>query len=366
MRLLLVDDDAGLRALLRTTFEAVDVEVDEAADAATAQRRIAEARPDAIVLDVSMPGMSGVELCARLKGSRVTRDIPIVLLTGSDVANELIANEVGANAFMLKPFSPLELLSVVERLAGGLHATPFRASRKKQPREQLLLYARDLRHLLELERGQRRLLQNAYRETVTALASALESKDTGTGAHSQRVHRYAAELARVVAPEVAADESVEYGFMLHDVGKIGIPDSILQKPGPLSGPERRLMETHTVLGEQLLRGVTFLRGAGLAVVRSHHERWDGDGYPDGLEGTEIPVAARIFAVADALDAMTSDRPYRRALRWADAGREILAQSGGQFDPAVVDAFTSRERTLRGLRRKLSAGQPSPASLLPSR
>src|ERR671936_1046555 len=202
MRLLLVDDDEGLRALLRTTFEAVDVEVYEAVDAASAQRRIAEARPDAIVLDVSMPGMSGIELCARLKGARATRDIPVVLLTGSDVANEVIANEVGADAFILKPFSPLELLSVVERLAGGLHATPFRASGKSEPQEQLLLYARDLRHLLELERGQRLLLQNAYRETVSALASALETKDTGTRAHSQRVQRYAAELAREIAPDL--------------------------------------------------------------------------------------------------------------------------------------------------------------------
>jgi response regulator RpfG family c-di-GMP phosphodiesterase len=364
MRLLLVDDDEGLRALLRTTFEAVDFDVDEAVDAASAQRRIAAARPDAIVLDVAMPGMSGVELCARLKGTRATRDIPIVLLTGSEGANELVASEVGADAFMLKPFSPLELLAVVERLAGGLHATPFRASRKQEPEEQLLLYARDLRHLLELERGQRRLLQSAYRETVTALASALESKDIGTGEHSQRVHTYAGELARVVSPEVAEDESVEYGFMLHDVGKIGIPDHILQKPGPLSEPERRLMQTHTVLGEQLLRGVSFLQGEGLSVVRSHHERWDGDGYPDGRTGAEIPVAARVFAVADALDAMTSDRPYRPALGWADASREILAQSGRQFDPTVVDAFRSRERTLRSLRRKLASGRPRrPAPLL---
>ena len=365
MRLLLVDDDEGLRALLRTTFEAVDVEVDEAVDAASAQRRIAEARPDAIVMDVSMPGMSGVELCARLKGKRATRDIPIVLLTGSDVANELIANEVGANAFILKPFSPLELLSVVERLAGGLHATPFRASGKSEPQEQLLLYARDLRHLLEVERGQRRLLQSAYRETVTALASALESKDTGTGEHSQRVHRYAAELARVVAPEVAEDESVEYGFMLHDLGKIAIPDSILQKPGPLAEAERRLMETHTIVGEHLLRGVTFLKGDGLSVVRSHHERWDGDGYPDRLPGEDIPMAARVFAVADALDAMTSDRPYRPAMAWEAAGREIVAQAGTQFDPSVVAAFKSRERTLRSLRRRLSA-RPTrgPAPLLP--
>ena len=353
MRLLLVDDDPGLRALLRTTFEAVDVAVDEAADAAAAQQRIAVARPDAIVLDVSMPGLDGAALCARLKGARATRDIPVVLLTGSDQADEATAKEVGADALLLKPFSPLELLAVVERLAAGRYAMPFRTSRKQPSGEQLLLYARDLRNLLELERGQRRLLENAYHETVTALASALESKDTGTGRHSQRVHRYALELARFAAPEVVEDESVVYGFMLHDVGKIGIPDKVLLKPGPLTDPERRLMQTHTILGEQLLRGVSFLQAGGLEVVRSHHERWDGSGYPDALEATEIPVSARIFAVADALDAMTSDRPYRRALSWAAAGRELVAQAGKQFDPLVVDAFCSRERALRRIRRELA-------------
>jgi cyclic di-GMP phosphodiesterase len=330
----------------------VDVEVDEAADAQAAERRIGAMRPDAIVLDVSMPGLDGVSLCARLKSARATREIPVVLLTGSDSASEATAQEVGADALLLKPFSPLELLAVVERVAAGLHGLPFRAEGKKRPDEQLLLYARDLRHLLELERGQRRLLQAAYHETVTALAGALESKDHGTGQHSQRVHRYAVELARSIAPDTAEDEGVAYGFMLHDVGKIGIPDRILQKPGPLTPAERRLMETHTVLGEQLLRGVSFLRGTGLEVVRSHHERWDGTGYPDRRAGTDIPVAARVFAVADALDAMTSDRPYRRAMSWAAAGRELVEQSGKQFDPAVVDAFGSRERALRRIRREV--------------
>jgi len=338
LHLLLVDDDDGLRALLRTTFEAVDVEVEEASSALQARERIDIARPDAIVLDVSMPGLDGAAFCAQLKSSRATRDIPVVLLTGSDMANEATATEVGADAFMLKPFSPLELLAIVERVAGGLHATPFRATRKRNADEQLLLYARDLRHLLEVERGQRRLLQDAYHETVTALASALESKDTGTGEHSQRVHRYAVELAHELAPELNEDESVEYGFVLHDVGKIGIPDHILQKPGPLTSAERRLMQTHTVLGEQLLKGVTFLHDRGLEIVRSHHERWDGRGYPDRLGGNEIPVTARIFAVADALDAMTSDRPYRQAMPWAAAAREIEGQSGGQFDPALVQIF----------------------------
>jgi len=350
---LLVDDDEGVRALLRTTFEAVDVEVDEAEDADSAQLLIAAARPDAIVMDVSMPGLDGVGYCAKLKSSPETRDIPVVLLTGSDIANETIANEVGADAFMLKPFSPLELLAVVERLAGGLHGTPYRAQGKRLPDEQLLLYARDLRHLLEVERGQRRLLESAYRETVTALAGALESKDLGTGEHSHRVRRYAAELAGRVAPELVEDDSVAYGFVLHDIGKIGIPDEILQKPGPLTSPERRLMQTHTVLGEQMLRGVTLLQGGGLEVVRSHHERWDGQGYPDGRGGTEIPLAARVFAVADALDAMTSDRPYRSAMSWADAEREIFAEAGRQFDPDVVEAFAGSGRLLRSIRRELS-------------
>ena len=345
----MVDDDEALRALLRTTFEAVDVEVDEAADAGAARARIAAEPPDAIVLDVSMPGENGAALCAHLKASRSTRQIPVVLLTGSDLATDVTAVEVGADAFMLKPFSPLELLAVVERLAGGLNGSPFRAGGKRHEDEQLLLYARDLRHLLELERGQRRLLESAYRETVTALASALESKDTGTGEHSQRVCRYALELAQEVAPPAAEDESAGYGFLLHDIGKIGIPDQILQKPGPLTDPERRLMQTHTVLGEQMLQGVTLLQGGGLEVVRSHHERWDGNGYPDGCGGTDIPVAARIFAVADALDAMTSDRPYRPALPWKQAGKEILAEAGRQFDPAVVRAFADREGSLRKIR-----------------
>jgi response regulator RpfG family c-di-GMP phosphodiesterase len=352
---LLVDDDKGLRALLRTTFEAVDVEVDEASDVSSARERIATARPDAIVLDVRMPGMDGTEFCAELKGTPATRDVSVVLLTGSDLTDEARAQEVGADALVLKPFSPLELLAVVERVSAGLHATPFRASRTKRPDEQLLLYARDLRHLLEIERGQRRLLQAAYHETVTALAGALESKDSGTGEHSQRVHRYALELADAVAPEIVDDESIVYGFVLHDIGKIGIPDRILQKPGPLTGPERRLMETHTVLGEQLLRGVSLMQGRGLEVVRSHHERWDGLGYPDGRVGDEIPVAARIFAVADALDAMTSDRPYRKASSWAAAGRELFAQAGKQFDRAVVEAFRSRDRALRRIRRELAEG-----------
>jgi response regulator RpfG family c-di-GMP phosphodiesterase len=353
LRLLLVDDDYGLRTLLRTTFEVFDIEVDEADSAEVALERIAARRPDVVVLDVHMPGMSGLELCRKLKSDKDTAEIGVVLLTGSEGGTPENAHEVGADAFLRKPFSPLELLSVTERLAGGLYGIPFRANKKRAPQEQLLLYARDLRHLLEIERGQRSLVQRAYMETVSALASALESKDTGTREHSQRVQRYATELAGVVEPSLIDDPSTVYGFLLHDVGKIGIPDNILQKPKPLSDAERRLMETHTVLGEQVLGGVAFLHGEGLRVVRSHHERWDGGGYPDSLEGTDIPLSARVFAVADALDAMTSNRPYRRARPWKLAGEEILGASGRQFDPRVVSAFIEREPELQAIQREFA-------------
>jgi response regulator RpfG family c-di-GMP phosphodiesterase len=357
LRILLVDDDPALRTLLRTTFEVADVDVVEAEDAAAARRKIRALRPDVIVLDVNMPGTTGLELCEELKQSPKTKDIPIVLLTGSSGGTSAAAKRAGADAFVRKPFSPLELLAVAERLAGGLYGVPFRATRKRGsgPQEELLLYARDLRHLLELERGQRELLQSAYLQTVSALASALESKDTGTRAHSQRVQNYATALAGAIGDEtVTRDKSTPYGFLLHDVGKIGIPDGILRKPGPLSPAERRRMQTHTVLGEAMLSGVAFLKGAGLKVVRSHHERWDGRGYPDGLGGEEIPLGARIFAVADALDAMTSHRPYRRALSWQAARTEILSQSKRQFDPSVVEAFVQVEGDLRGIRRSLAA------------
>ncbi|HEY6053593.1 MAG TPA: HD domain-containing phosphohydrolase [Gaiellaceae bacterium] len=349
MRLLLVDDDAGLRALLRTTFELVDVEVEESEDAAAAQAAVARRRPDVIVLDIAMPGMDGIELCRRLKSDRETAGIPVVLLSGT----EPDGREVEADAFLTKPFSPLQLLAVAERLAGGTTPVPLGGAEDDTVDAQLLLYARDLRRLLEIEREQRSLLQAAYRETVLALATALDSKDAGTRAHSQRVQRYALELARAADGELAEDPSLEYGFLLHDVGKIGIPDRILQKPGPLTLDERQLMETHTVIGEQMLGGVAFLRGEGISVVRHHHERWDGAGYPDRLEGTDTPLGARIFAVADALDAMTSDRPYRRALPWDEAAREIAAQSGRQFDPAVVTAFVEREPRFRAIHAALA-------------
>ena len=335
-RVLVVDDDQHLRELLRMTLGFLEADVDECATAADATARIASWRPDVVVLDVGLPDGDGLVVCRQLKDDPATADAAVIVLTGADAGVQ--AQTAGADAFLRKPFSPLELLSAVERLAHGRGEAPVRAAEGGGRDDQLLLYAEDLRRLLEVELSQRELLQRAYRETVTALAVALESKDIGTGAHSQRVQRYAVELAWTMSPALLDDPGVEYGFLLHDVGKIGIPDSVLRKPGPLLPAEWRLIRNHTILGEQMLGGVALLEGEGLRVVRSHHERWDGRGYPDSLAGTDIPLGARIFAVADALDAMTTDRPYRAALGWDAAAAEIARESSYQFDPDVAAAF----------------------------
>jgi response regulator RpfG family c-di-GMP phosphodiesterase len=361
MRILVVDDDASFRELLRTSLELAHVTVEEAENATAAARCIAALHPDVIVLDVGMPGVDGITFCRGLKSDPRTRDIPVVLLTG-DADAELEGWRAGASAFLRKPFSPLALMTTVERLGSRSSEDPPQPPAQSQAKnEQLLLYAHDFRHLLELERAQRQLLQDAYRETVVALAHALESKDGGTGAHSERVRRYATALAQAVDPYLLEEPSLEYGFILHDVGKMAIPDAVLGKREPLTEPEKRLLRTHPVLGEQMVGKAALLRGHGVEVVRSHHERWDGTGYPDGLRREEIPLAARIFSVADALDAITSDRPYRTARAFSEGVQTIVGQSGKQFDPSVVATFVDREEELRRIYEEFNL-ERLPASL----
>jgi response regulator RpfG family c-di-GMP phosphodiesterase len=347
MHILVVDDDPALRMLLRTTFEQVETSVDEAGDAAEAAAAIAKRTPDVIVLDVGLPGMDGITFARTLREAPETAAIGIVMLTGADVEEEAGA-QAGVAAVVRKPFSPLELLAAVERASGATPAPLISEAVETDRADQLLLYAEDVRRLLEVERRQRKTLERSYRETLGALANALESRDFGTGAHSIRVQRYAWELTAMVAPELLSDPSVEFGYLLHDIGKIGIPDRVLSKPGPLTPDERFLMETHTTLGAQIVAGVGLLDGNGIEIVRHHHERWDGQGYPDGIAGDDIPLSARVFAVADALDAMTSDRPYRPSGDWAAACAEIEAGAGTQFDPAIVAAFRKYEPALHAL------------------
>ncbi|HEX8102701.1 MAG TPA: HD-GYP domain-containing protein [Solirubrobacteraceae bacterium] len=202
---------------------------------------------------------------------------------------------------------------------------------------QLERYATDLRETFKQERAAAAELRRSYVATVRALANAVEARDAYTGKHAERVAAYGVEIAAAVGLRLTDNPEIEFGFLLHDVGKVAVPDAILFKAEPLTEDEFRLIARHPVIGSQILRDVDFLGEAKL-VVRHHHERWDGKGYPDGLAGEDIPLAARVFAVADALDALTTDRPYRPASSWGAARAEIRAGAGTQFDPRVVDAY----------------------------
>jgi len=349
-RILVVDDDPGLRLLLRTTLAADEFVVHEAGTAEEAADLARFWSPSIVILDIGLPGMDGLTFCRKLKQDAAYGAPLVVLLTGAETTAEEVGL-AGPDAMLRKPFSPLELIAVLDRLSEPRTEPVFRPAAAEG--EQLLTYARDLNRLLEIERAQRRLLQLAYRQTATALADALEAKDPVTGLHALRVQRYALELTEAVEPSLLDDPSLEYGFLLHDVGKIGIPDAILLKEGPLSDAERGLMQRHTQVGAQLLSDVVLLQGEGLRVVRSHHERWDGTGYPDGLIRSQIPLGARIFSLVDALDAMTSERPYRRPLPWEGAVDEILRQDGAQFDPRVAKAFAAREGRMHLIAEELA-------------
>lgn len=209
---------------------------------------------------------------------------------------------------------------------------------------QLAVFAREIRSLYHAERARTRELQQAheglremYVATMTSLAQVVEAKDPTTRGHLDRTHRYGLALAERVDHELAARPEVGYGFFLHDIGKVGVPEAVLCKPGPLDDDEWTLMREHPAIGARIVTPMPFLAGA-VEIVRTHHERWDGSGYPAGLRGEEIPLAARIFSIADSFDAMTSDRPYRPAMPVERALEEIHDGAGTQFDPDVARAF----------------------------
>jgi HD-GYP domain-containing protein (c-di-GMP phosphodiesterase class II) len=218
----------------------------------------------------------------------------------------------------------------------SLRARLARLEREAAARQrQLEHYAADLREIFKQERSRAQELRRSYKATVLALANAVEARDAYTGRHAQRVAAYGLRIAHAAGVDV--EPEVEFGFLLHDVGKVAVPDAILFKPGPLSQEERALMVRHPQIGSEILRHIDFLDEAKVVVLH-HHERWDGEGYPHGLKGEAIPMQARVFAVADTLDALTTDRPYRAAVGWAEARAVIRAGSGSQFDPAIVAAY----------------------------
>jgi putative nucleotidyltransferase with HDIG domain len=232
------------------------------------------------------------------------------------------------------PTDTADLLAENERLREELARRDRESAAQAR---QLERYAADLRETFLQERERSAQLTSSYMATVRALSNAVEARDSYTGKHAERVAAYAIEIARTLGVARPDAAEIEFGFLLHDIGKVAMPDAILFKPGALTDEERALMARHPVVGAEIMDGIEFLQEAA-KVVRSHHERWDGSGYPDGLAADDIPLTARVFAVADVLDALTTDRPYRPRMQLAQARALIVESSGSHFDPAVVEAF----------------------------
>jgi putative nucleotidyltransferase with HDIG domain len=237
---------------------------------------------------------------------------------------------------MSQASSDAELVQEIERLRAALATREHEAAEKER---QLERYAADLRETFKRERARAQELRRSYTATVRALSNAVEFRDAYTGKHAERVAAYGLEIARHVNVEMAERSDIEFGFLLHDIGKVAIPDAILHKPDALTESERRLMAQHPLIGAEIVREIEFLTSAA-EIVRHHHERWDGTGYPDGLAGEDIPLPARVFAVADVFDALTTERPYRHASSLSTAREMITAASGTQFDPGIVDVFNT--------------------------
>jgi ribonuclease P protein subunit RPR2 len=228
-----------------------------------------------------------------------------------------------------------ELGDEVVRLRAEL-AAQERALRERE--DEFGRYISRLRESLRQQKRTAEIVSRSYVAAVRALTNAVEARDAYTGKHAERVAAYGLEMALLIDPQLAQDPETEFGFLLHDVGKVAVPDSILHKPSALNRREMGVMRQHPVTGFEIVSHIDFLEGNAQRIVRFHHERWDGDGYPDGIKGQDIPLAARIFAVADTLDAITSDRPYRRGSSIIEARDEISRGSGTQFDPQAVSAL----------------------------
>lgn len=323
-RVLVVDDEEAVREILAEGLESFGYEAIAVGSAAQALERLQSGDVDLVLTDIEMPGESGMVLLRRVK--EIAPDLDVVMVTGVvDAHTAIEAIRRGASDYLTKPFNLDEVQIVVERTLD---------------KRRLILENRDYQeHLEELVAERTRQLKKSHESTLQALVTALDFRDNETQGHSFRVVDYAVLVAQVMGITESDMGWIRYGAILHDVGKIGIPDSILLKPGKLNAEEWEQMKRHPELGFRMLQHIEFLRPA-LDIVLSHQERYDGTGYPSGLSGKEIPLGARIFAVVDTFDAMTSNRPYRAALSIEMARDEVRRFSGSQFDPRVTEAFLS--------------------------
>jgi len=316
---LIVDDEYIGRETLQSVLEGEGYELEMAENGLQAIEKAKKLLPDVILLDVMMPGMTGFEVCQRIRNDPQIAEIPIIILTALDDRESLLnALKAGADDFISKPFDRYELRA---RLMGITR---------------LNRYQKLIQERAKLRDANTQLL-SAYEATIEGWSHALDLRDRETEGHSRRVTQLTVKLAQALGISDNEIMHIRRGALLHDMGKIGIPDAILHKPAKLTDEEWKIMRNHPQLAYDMLYPIEYLRPA-LEIPLTHHEKWDGTGYPRGLKGEEIPIVARLFAVVDVWDALTSDRPYRPAWSPEQALAYIQEQSGKHFDPQVVDLF----------------------------
>jgi putative nucleotidyltransferase with HDIG domain len=328
-RILVVDDEAYVRSMIGATLERQGYEMKLAASGREALEMLELNTFDLVLTDIVMQDGNGIVLLERMHAQQP--NLPVVMVTAiHDISVAIDSMRRGAYDYLLKPFEREHLVGTVQRALE--HRQALQESHNYQQNLEQVVRART-----EMLRQAMEELEHSYDVTLEALGDALDLKDSETEGHSKRVTAYTIALARAMGITPAEIKIIARGAFLHDIGKMAIPDDILRKPGKLTSEEQDLMREHCTRGYHMLRKIPFLSGAA-EIVFTHQEHFDGSGYPSGLSGSQIPIGARIFAVADALDAITSDRPYRRACGFDAAREEILRCSGTQFDPGVVEVF----------------------------
>jgi putative nucleotidyltransferase with HDIG domain len=328
-RVLAVDDDSAACKLLSFILATPAFQCTTASSGDEALVPLQLEHFDAVISDLHMPGISGMELLAEVR--RRHPHVAFLVTTGvDDVDVGVQAMRSGADDYLVKPLRDSAVLASLE---SALH--------KRQLEQQVEHYRQHLEEMVAERTGQLQSalqqIERSYEDTLQALGAAIDLRDNETAGHSQRVCRYSLEISRAMGWSEKRLESLARGAYLHDIGKLGIPDGILLKPGPLTEDERKLMQRHVQIGFDVVKDIPFLADVA-EIILMHHERYGGGGYPRGLKGEEILPGARIFAVADTFDAITSDRPYRRASSFESARETIRRLSGSQFDPQVVEAF----------------------------
>jgi len=350
LRVLIVDDETSVRKVMAAIFAQLGLPCETAASGEEALRILETHRIDAVISDLHMPGMSGMELLAKVR-QNYPQMVFLVVTGVDDIQVGIQAMRQGADDYLVKPLQ-VDANIVLASLTRALHV--------KRLEQEVENYRHHLEEIVSEQTQQLRealrQIERSYDQTLEVLGAAIDLRDSPTAGHSRRVFLYSLEIARAMGGLESQMRNIAMGAWLHDIGKLAVSDAILLKPGPLTDEERKIMQLHVQIGYDLVKSIPFLADSA-EIIYAHHERCDGSGYPRGLKAEEIPVGARIFAVADTFDAMTSDRPYRRALPF-EASREVIERGAGkQYDSQVAKVFLSiADETWKVMRKETAAIQ----------